>query len=257
MAFFAALGLIGSRREDAEARAQYDYLRLLNLEINAAVSLPTFNDQNAEHEADEILFLAVEAPSSEPSAEAAMKIIPLPTPSPAPSLLTLDTFSGMNPDYAGWIKIEGTTVDYPVVRGPNNKKYIRRLFDGTRNPAGSIFMDYRCKSAFNGPVAILYGHNMQDGSMLAPIVKYANEKFFREHPEILITAADGTKLIYKIFGTKETDAWDKIYTLDYNDAGSIEKYFGTSDLKRVLVLSTCLGGADRLERFLVFAAVEE
>lgn len=63
-------------------------------------------------------------------------------------------------------------VDYPVVQGEDNEHYLHYTFDGKENIAGSIFLDYRNRADFTDRKVILYGHNMQDGSMFSHLEKY-------------------------------------------------------------------------------------
>ena len=67
----------------------------------------------------------------------------------------------INPDYVGWLKIDGTIVDYPVARASDNTKYLNTTFRGNENMLGSIFMDYRCNGE-DLPHIIIYGHDADD-----------------------------------------------------------------------------------------------
>ena len=158
----------------------------------------------------------------------------------------LNIFSEMNPDFIGWIIIPNTMIDYPVVRGPNNSLYLNTMFSGVSNPAGTIFMDHLCTKGFDMPVCIIYGHNMRDGSMFAALTNYMDNGFLDDHPEIIVLTADGEKLVYRIFEAKYSDAWDSVYSLEFNDYED----------EQVLILSTCLNDADRYERVLVFAVLD-
>jgi sortase B len=65
----------------------------------------------------------------------------------------------INPDVVGWLAVEGTEIDYPVVQGKDNDFYLRHLFTGERNKLGSIFMNYRNHSNFSDKNTIIYGHH--------------------------------------------------------------------------------------------------
>ena len=161
----------------------------------------------------------------------------------------------INPHFIGWISIPGTSVDYPVVLGPDNFLYLHTTFNGIRNPAGAIFMDYRGTAGFNAPVSLIHGHNMRDGSMFSSLTDYLDQEFMNRYPEIIIVTADGERLVYNIFAVRRTDAWDDVYTFDFNDYEAAEKLFGATDTNRILILSTCMGGSDRNARLLVLAAL--
>jgi len=62
-----------------------------------------------------------------------------------PDLSPFDThWLEINPDYVGWLKIDGTNIDFPIVRGNDNEKYLTTTFKGEENILGAVFMDYRC-----------------------------------------------------------------------------------------------------------------
>lgn len=70
-----------------------------------------------------------------------------------------------NKNTVGWIKVEGTTINYPVVQSSNNSYYLSHSFDNSYNVAGWIFMDYRNDKQNFDENTIIYGHSMRDKSM--------------------------------------------------------------------------------------------
>ena len=161
----------------------------------------------------------------------------------------------MNSDFVGWIYIEDI-IDYPVVRGRDNSRYLGLTFSGQYNSAGTVFMDYRHSQSFSEPVCILYGHNVKDGSMFAPLNRYTDKAYMEAKPYITIVSSEGEVLHYRIFAAKRTDAWDKDYELGITDGEAAVKSFkGVPDgTSRILLLSTCTPNNDRDERLLVYAA---
>ena len=122
-------------------------------------------------------------------ADSAAHASPEPQPSPAPEKAqeTLPQYRALyeqNPDMVGWLRVDGTNIDYPVLQTPgDNEYYLRRGFDRLYSTAGSLFLDERCRLGAD-PTAnwLVYGHNMADGSMLGELSKYEDEAFWREHP---------------------------------------------------------------------------
>ena len=73
-----------------------------------------------------------------------------------------------NPDLFGWIKIEGTKLNYPVMYTPDDPEYyLRRAFDGSRSMSGVPFLDGRCFEGCGN--YLIYGHHMKNGTMFTPI----------------------------------------------------------------------------------------
>ena len=163
--------------------------------------------------------------------------------------------SDINPDYIGWIRIDGTGIDYPVVQGADNYRYMGITFMGERNSSGAIFMDIRCANRFEG-FSILYGHNMRDGSMFSELHSYRDAAFIDAHPEIQIFKPDGGVWIFRIFDVKLTNVQDTVFTLPGSSQDAVVEYFsghGIMESADILVLSTCTTGNRDDERLLVFA----
>ncbi|GGE69016.1 class B sortase [Priestia taiwanensis] len=87
----------------------------------------------------------------------------------------------LNPDIVGWITVEGTMIDYPILQAKDNDYYLFRNYKKEDTKAGSIFMDYRNDITVPTRHTILYGHRMKDGSMFGNLKNYLQEDFFREN----------------------------------------------------------------------------
>ena len=164
----------------------------------------------------------------------------------------------INPSYVCWIKIDGTEVDYPVVQGQDNEYYMYRTFRGERNPSGTPFFDVLCPGGLSAPLAIIYGHNMQDGSMFSVLHKYRNASFYSAHQDITVIPYEDEPLTYRVFAVLLTDAYDDIFSLRGAGASDVYSYFSgigkPEDTGNVLILSTCTTGGSDDERLLVVAA---
>lgn len=86
-----------------------------------------------------------------------------------------------NTDVAGWITIEGTKIDYPILQATDNVTYLNRNFYQDDSIAGSIFLDYRNDLNTLDLNTIIYGHRMKDGSMFQHLTKFEDEEFFNKH----------------------------------------------------------------------------
>ena len=166
-------------------------------------------------------------------------------------VVDFEALKEINPDVVGWICIEGTNINYPVVQGLDNSFYMTRLFDGTANGAGSIFMDYR-----NGPDmlsrnTVLYGHNMKNGTMFHQITEYKEQDFYDQHPTALLMTPDGNYKIELIAGyvtDLNSDAWkiefadDREFSRWLADTMGRSTFVSTTEpdaQDRVITLSTC------------------
>lgn len=121
----------------------------------------------------------------------------------------LQAYLEQNFNTVGYIRIEDTNIDYPVVQTDNNEYYISYNFDGEEDPAGAIFMDYRCdiNDFQKTRNIILYGHRMMDGTQFKDLVKYEDDDFFRDHRTIRFDTLNET-LTWEVFAVFETTTDD-------------------------------------------------
>lgn len=96
----------------------------------------------------------------------------------------------INPDIVGWILIEGTDINYPVVQGADNQYYLRHLFTGEYNASGCIFLDSRNTPGFSDQHSIFYGHHMDNGTMFNGLMNYKEQAFYDAHPHALLLTPD-------------------------------------------------------------------
>lgn len=89
-----------------------------------------------------------------------------------------DGLKEINDDIIGWITIENTKIDYPILQSGNNTDYLKRNYYGEDSLPGSIFMDYRNNVTMNEKNFVLYGHRVKDGSMFQHLTKYLDKDFF-------------------------------------------------------------------------------
>ena len=109
----------------------------------------------------------------------------------------------INEDTVGWIQIDDTNIALPVVQKKGkegNSYYLKRAFDGSKNKAGTIFLDYRATlDAYErSDNLILYGHNQKDKTMFGDLAKYKHDlDFYKSHPTITFSSNYSTD-VYKI-----------------------------------------------------------
>lgn len=88
-----------------------------------------------------------------------------------------------NPELVGWLRIDGTVIDYPVMHTPEDpEKYLHKNFEGEYSYAGVPFIDYRCTEDSDN--LVIYGHNMADGTMFHTLPQYEKKDHWQSHPVI-------------------------------------------------------------------------
>lgn len=89
-----------------------------------------------------------------------------------------------NPDFVGWIRIDGTSIDYPVMQSLEEREYyLHRDFYGKESYAGTPFVGNGSLEDDDKAVFV-YGHNMRSGTMFADLLKYRKKEYWNEHPII-------------------------------------------------------------------------
>ncbi|MCI8902013.1 MAG: class B sortase [Lachnospiraceae bacterium] len=116
----------------------------------------------------------------------------------------------------GWVKIDDTIVDYPVMQTVNNEYYLDHNFNQEEDRNGCIFMDYQCDVIRGCDNIILYGHHMKSGKMFGTLNKYSKESYYEEHPVIQFDTIyeKGTYQVMYVFRSKvysEEDVTFKYY----------------------------------------------
>jgi len=163
----------------------------------------------------------------------------------------------INPDYVGWIRIDGTNIDYPIVRGDDNEKYIHTSFYGEESIAGAIFMDYRnvgdlltYRAGEALPHIIIYGHNLQRGGMFTDLRRLISRQFLEEN-NIITLIINGETVEFEIFSARLTDVEDPAYYLTFDATHSFPRFAdrigAPLQATQIITLSTCArrdGGGD-------------
>ena len=104
-----------------------------------------------------------------------------------------------NEDIFAWINIPGTAVDYPVVQHPTDDEYyLKHGADGMKSSHGCPYIELSDSKTFMEFNTVIYGHNMNDGSMFASLHKYESKDFFDKNRDLYVYTTEHT-LKYKIF----------------------------------------------------------
>jgi sortase B len=119
-------------------------------------------------------------PTPGPSLAPTLPPQPTVSPVPVPVQTKFKTWLKTNSDTVGWIKINDTEINYPVVQAADNAHYLHTNYQGQESVAGAVFMDYRniIRPSLADRHWILYAHNMKNGSMFQNLMRYKQKDFF-------------------------------------------------------------------------------
>lgn len=102
-------------------------------------------------------------------------------------MLQVKNLQTENEDIVGWLEIENTKINYPVLQGTDNEYYMNHNYKKEKSKNGSIFLNKDYDWSIPSTNLLIYGHNMQNGEMFEELLKYKDEKFYQEHPIIRFT----------------------------------------------------------------------
>ena len=116
-----------------------------------------------------------------------------------------------NNDLIGWIRIDGTKIDFPVMQTPDDPEYyLRRDFNREHSTGGVPFMDVHSDIFMPTSNFMIYGHNMKNGSMFHDLIKYEDEEFYRDHETINFdTIYKGGQGVYQVVAAGYSQIYDK------------------------------------------------
>lgn len=157
----------------------------------------------------------------------------------------------------GWITIDHTGIDYPVMQGRTNTEYLSKSPLGAITPSGSIFLDSMNRSDMTDPYMVIYGHHMEKGRMFGALDAFHDRSYLRKHSRGTLKTRDGRKLKLRIYACLKADARDAAIfdvTQDWGQKRKALKHLAKEDHERVLALSTCMD-AESAERTVVLASV--
>ncbi len=167
----------------------------------------------------------------------------------------LTSLATKNPDLYGWISIEGTNINYPLVQGDDNDYYLDHAYTGDFLPIGSIFVDYRNNTSITKNYnTVIYGHNITSGTMFHDVTKFFKSEYFND-VQIVIYTMDGiyyyepfaiyeTRSNYQYFRTGFSSAEDFIeFAEEMHSNSQMKKDVTFTENDRMLTLSTCTNGA--------------
>ena len=130
-----------------------------------------------------------------------------------------DWWKKENPDVIGWVTVPGAGIDLPIcqARDEDPTFYLAHDAYGSWNIYGCPYLDAECaEKGFGSPLAMVFGHHMDDGSMFAAMASYSDKAFAQEHCEILLQTPEEKKRLH-VAAADVVDTYNEFKRLDFVD----------------------------------------
>ena len=164
-----------------------------------------------------------------------------------------------NEDTVGWINVNNTNINYPVVQSTDNNYYLTHSYDKKENEAGWVFLDYRNNKDFTSKNNIIYAHSRLDKTMFGSLSKVLKQSWYKDKSNHIIRLStpkeDSLWQIFSVYVIKEetyyiTTSWpsDTEYLDFLNTIKERSKYNFNTELNtndKILTLSTCYSDTER------------
>ena len=172
----------------------------------------------------------------------------------------IDKLINQNKDTVGWINVNNTNINYPVVQYNDNSYYLKHAFDRSWNEAGWVFLDYRNNKDFSSRNNIIYGHSRLDKTMFGSLRNVLNDDWYNNksnHVIRLSTQSENT--MWQVFSVYKILEESYYITTDFSDDTEYSKFLktiknrsvhdfgvGVSSDDKILTLSTCSSNNKRI-----------
>ncbi len=181
--------------------------------------------------------------------------------------IDFDELKETNEDVIAWIEVPGTVIDYPVMRGVDNAKYLTTTVEGEYDPYGAVFADMQNPDDLLDQVSVLYGHFTPEDTFFTQLHNYKDPEYFEENPDMFLYTPSRQEQ-FEVVAAFTTDNRNILYEHNYNDPEELQGFIdwlnettdeeanlnldGLTVSDRFMVLSTCVaevGG--ETERYIV------
>lgn len=158
-----------------------------------------------------------------------------------------------NSDTVGWIQVNGTNINYPIVQTTNNDYYLHHAFDRTANDAGWVFMDYRNNAVNFDQNTIIYAHSRYNGTMFGSLKNILDSSWYNNKNNYIIRLSTPTEnTMWQVFSVYTIEKESYYITPNFQTEAEYSEFLNTMKLRskanfsatvntsdKVLTLSTC------------------
>ncbi len=175
---------------------------------------------------------------------------------------TLAELQAQNPDVCGWLTLDDTHIDYPVVQGEDDLEYVNKAADGSFALSGAVFLSAANRADLSDAYNLFYGHHMENGAMFGDLTHFSENEYFADHTTGTLYA-EGAAYELQVFACVLTDAYDTVIYTPSTDPAALAAYIRAHAVQyrdppegcRIAAFSTCDDSRTN-GRVAVFAALK-
>ena len=171
-------------------------------------------------------------------------------------------FNGLkrtNPDVVGWLKVNGTNINYPFVQSSDNDYYLTHSFNKSYNGGGWVFLDYR-NNGTNNKNTIIYAHGRSDKTMFGTLKNVLNNGWLNNTNNYVIKISTETEnSLWQIFSVYRIPTTSDYLQTNFNDETEYQNFLdmikdrsnhnfdtNVASTDNILTLSTCYNNSDKM-----------
>lgn len=171
-------------------------------------------------------------------------------------------FNGLkrtNPDVVGWLKVNGTNINYPFVQSSDNDYYLTHSFNKSYNGAGWVFLDYR-NNGTNNKNTIIYAHGRSNKTMFGTLKNVLNNGWLNNTNNYVIKISTETEnSLWQIFSVYRIPTTSDYLQTNFNDETEYQNFLdmikdrsshnfetNVASTDNILTLSTCYNNSDKM-----------
>lgn len=165
-----------------------------------------------------------------------------------------------NNEVVAWVSVNGTNINYPIVKHSDNEYYLNHSFNKVRNSAGWVFMDYRNRMDSLSKNTIIYAHGRQNGSMFGSLKNILNSNWYQDSNNYVVKlSTEYENSLWQVFSVYRIPTTNDYIQTDFNSDTSYQQFLekistrSAFDFKttvgindKVLTLSTCYNDSDKV-----------
>ena len=162
-------------------------------------------------------------------------------------LVDFENLKKENENTVAWLKVEGTNIEYPVLKAQNNSYYLDHSFDNSYNSAGWIFADFNTMFDGTDKNIVIFGHNRRDGSMFGTLKKVLEKDWCSNQDNRIITliTEQGT-IKYEVFSVYKIENEDYYIKNRFSSNDEFEELVNTVKSRSIYDFENEVGRTDKI-----------